>query len=111
MNLLICGKNIPLRFLTGGILRYTVWTEEVNSLLGASPKEGVTVTDKVKTSVNLSEDAVQALKDIASSRGTNMSEVLRHAISLEKFVHEETKDGAKILVEKDNDVRQLVINP
>ena len=66
---------------------------------------------KVKTSVNLSEDAVQALRDIATSRGTNMSDVLRHAISLEKFVHDETKDGAKILVEKNNDTRQLLINP
>jgi predicted transcriptional regulator len=66
---------------------------------------------KVKTSVNLSEDAVQALKDIATSRGTNMSDVLRHAISLEKFVHEETENGAKILVEKNNDTRQLLINP
>jgi hypothetical protein len=69
------------------------------------------VNTKVKTSVNLSEDAVRALKDIADSRGTNMSEVLRHAISLEKFVHDETKDGAKILVEKNNDTRQLLINP
>ncbi len=40
-----------------------------------------------------------------------MSEVLRHANSLEKFVHDETKDGVKILVEKNNDTRQLLINP
>ena len=69
------------------------------------------MADKVKTSVNLSEDAVRALKDIAESRGSSMSEVLRHAISLEKFVHDETNDGAKILVEKNNDTRQLLINP
>jgi hypothetical protein len=75
-------------------------------------EKGATVSARrIKTSVNLSEDAIEALRDIANSRGTNMSEVLRHAISLEKLIHDETKDGAKLLIEKDNQIRQLLINP
>jgi predicted transcriptional regulator len=63
----------------------------------------------VKTSVNLSDDAVNALREVAKERNTTMTEVLRHAVSLEKFVHDETKQGSKILVEKsDGNFRELL---
>jgi predicted transcriptional regulator len=63
----------------------------------------------VKTSVNLSDDAVEALRQVAKERNTTMTEVLRHAVSLEKFVHDESRKGSKILVEKpDGNFRELL---
>ncbi len=62
----------------------------------------------IKTSANLPESAVAALRELSEKRGTSMAEVLRQAISLEKFVDEQTSQGGKILIEKDNEVRQLL---
>lgn len=63
----------------------------------------------VKMSVNLSEEAVEALKNMASERGITVTEVLRHAIGLEKYVDQVQKDHGKILVETSKgQVRELV---
>jgi hypothetical protein len=62
-----------------------------------------------KTSVNLTEEAVAALREIAEKRGQTMADVIRHAIATEKFVHETTSTGGKILVEgKDRQIRQVI---
>jgi predicted DNA-binding protein len=63
----------------------------------------------VKMSVNLSEEAVEALKNMAAERGVTVTEVLRHAIGLEKYVDQVQKDQGKILVETSKgQVRELV---
>jgi predicted DNA-binding protein len=63
----------------------------------------------VKTSLNLPEAAVEALKLIAAKRGTTMAEVVRQAIATEKFLVDEVEKGSKILIEdKDRSVRQVV---
>ncbi len=63
----------------------------------------------VKTSLNLPEAAVEALKLIAAKRGTTMAEVVRQAIATEKFLVDEVEKGNKILIEdKDRSVRQVV---
>jgi predicted transcriptional regulator len=62
-----------------------------------------------KTSINLSEDAVRALEQIARDRGETVANVIRKAISTESFLHEATVAGSKILIEdKDRSLRQLV---
>ncbi len=63
----------------------------------------------VKVSVNLPEDAVQALKDMAKRDGTTMTEALRRSISLQKFVEEQEADGGAILVKDKNDVVQRLV--
>ena len=64
----------------------------------------------VKLSVNLSEEVVDALRNLASTQGTTMTEVLRKAISTEKFLQDASSRNAKILIEKsDNTVKQLVL--
>jgi predicted DNA-binding protein len=63
----------------------------------------------VKTSLNLPEPAVEALKQIAAKRGVTMAEVVRQAIATEKFLHDEVEKGNKILLEdKDKRLRQVV---
>ncbi len=56
----------------------------------------------VKTISDLPSAAVDALNNIASKRGTTETEVLHHAISLEKQLDDEVRNGAKILIEKDD---------
>jgi ABC-type phosphate/phosphonate transport system ATPase subunit len=63
----------------------------------------------VKMSANLSEEIVDALKSMAKERGTTVTEVLRHAIGVEKYVDQVQKDNGKILVESSKgQVREVV---
>jgi hypothetical protein len=63
----------------------------------------------VKVIVNLPESAVAALRELAARRQTTATEILRHAISLEKQLDDELNQGARVLLEKDNDFRELVV--
>lgn len=63
----------------------------------------------VKMSVNLSEDVLNLLKSMAEERGTTVTEVLRHAIGVEKYVDDVKKENGKILVETSKgQVREVV---
>lgn len=67
-------------------------------------------TQAVKTSVNLPQDAIEALREIADDRGTTVAEVIRRAIWVEKYLHDETRKGAKVLIEDDQHrLKELVI--
>lgn len=64
----------------------------------------------VKTTINLSPDAVSALKELASSRGTSVAEVIRRAIWIEKYLHDAMKKGGRVLLqEPDQSIKELVI--
>lgn len=66
--------------------------------------------EKVKVSVNLSSEDVETLKAISEERGITMTEALRRAIALEKFVRNATKQGEKLLLEgQDKTIKQLII--
>lgn len=63
-----------------------------------------------KTSINLPTDAVETLKKLAAKRGSTMADVIRQAISTEKFLEETVSTGGKVLIEeKDKSIRQLLI--
>jgi len=62
----------------------------------------------VKTSVYLSEKSIEALKKLASKRGTSMAEVLRHAIATEDFLDEATSKGNEVLIKEGKTLKQLV---
>ena len=53
----------------------------------------------VKLTVNLSEEVVDALKEMADSDGTSVTEQLRRAISTQKWLHDVQQRDARILVE------------
>ena len=63
----------------------------------------------IKLSVNLSEDVVDALRELAKTRNVTMTEVIRDAIGTEKFLEDARQKHEKILIEDEKgQVRQLV---
>lgn len=63
----------------------------------------------IKIIINLLGEDIEVLKNMAAERGVTVTEVLRHAIGLEKYVDQVQKDQGKILVETSNgQVRELV---
>jgi Ribbon-helix-helix protein, copG family len=70
----------------------------------------VAVADKVKVSMNLTQEDIDILRALAEKRGISMTEVVRRALALEKFVDDSTEQGEKVLIQgPDNGVRQLLI--
>jgi Restriction endonuclease/Ribbon-helix-helix protein, copG family len=64
---------------------------------------------RVKTTLNLPSDAAEALRSLASARNTSMSEVVRRAISLEKYMHAATRAGSRFLLEdNDKSLKELI---
>jgi predicted DNA-binding protein len=62
-----------------------------------------------KTSVNLPQVSVDALKELAEKSGSSMAEVLRRAISTEKFLNDTVEKGGKILIDDGKSQKQLLI--
>ena len=63
----------------------------------------------VKLTVNLSEEAYEALKSLADQQKTTVTDALRKAIGTEKYVRDQQASGAKILVQDtDKNIQQLV---
>ncbi|WP_315765146.1 MULTISPECIES: hypothetical protein [unclassified Bradyrhizobium] len=78
---------------------------ETNSLDSGS--DDLKVPEKV--TLRLAPDARVALDWIAAKRGLTLAEVVRQAISHEKFLTEEIDRGSTILIEgKDGRLKQLV---
>ncbi len=62
-----------------------------------------------RVNVNFSPSAYSTLEKLAEEKGKTMSEVLRNAIALEKWVTDVTKEGGHILIEKpDGKVREIL---
>ena len=62
-----------------------------------------------KLTLRLPPDARIALEWMAAKRGVTLAEVIRHAISTEKFLIEEIDKGGTVLIEeKSGRVKQLV---
>ena len=52
----------------------------------------------IKLTVSLSEEVVNALKEMAEATGTSVTEQLRRAVSTQKWLYEVRKQNSKILV-------------
>lgn len=57
----------------------------------------------VRLNVNINEDVRDALQDLATRRGATVTEIVRRAVSVYKFVEDEIVDGGSELVIKDAD--------
>ncbi len=55
-------------------------------------------TGQVKVTINLSGEALQAVRDLAAKRGRTMTEIFREAISTEKFLDDAMTRGERILL-------------
>jgi predicted transcriptional regulator len=58
--------------------------------------------------IEFSDEAAAALEELAAKQNTSKAEVIRKALSLEKWFNETTAGGAKILVESDGRVREIL---
>jgi Ribbon-helix-helix protein, copG family len=69
-----------------------------------------TTRTPVKTTLNLSAETSETLRELAADRQTTFAEVIRRALRVERFLHEAQKEGRKILVQDvDDTVKELVI--
>lgn len=67
-------------------------------------------TGPLKTTITLPEDAVVVLHELASSRNVSFAEVVRRALTVEKYLTDARKDGCRILVEDPEKlIKELVI--
>lgn len=62
-----------------------------------------------RVNVNFSEPVYEMLDRLAKRRGTTMAEILRDAIALEAWVDEEREKGGRVLVERNGEVRELLL--
>jgi hypothetical protein len=61
-----------------------------------------------RVNVNFSQGAYNDLEQIAHSRGKTKAEVLRDAIALERWFDEARREGNRILIERDGNVREVI---
>lgn len=61
--------------------------------------------------VELPEEVVQALTEIAQRNGLRLEEAIQQAIVNEKFIEDEVEGGAKLLIEKNDELRHLDLEP
>lgn len=54
----------------------------------------------MKLSVTLSADVVDAVRELATKRGTSMTEVIRQAIGTFKYFDDVVRDGGHVLIER-----------
>jgi uncharacterized protein YnzC (UPF0291/DUF896 family) len=62
----------------------------------------------VKVSVNLSEEVVNVLRELANRRGITMTEAIEQAILNDKYLNDIKEEGSKILVTKSGKETQQV---
>jgi len=68
------------------------------------------MADKTKLTVNLTEDAITALRELADGRGISLGQALGQAIADQKYFSDEVSKGGKVLIEKpDQTVREIVL--
>jgi hypothetical protein len=63
----------------------------------------------IKLTVSLSEEVVNALKEMAEDEGTSVTEQLRRAVSTQKWLHEVRKRKSRLLVEDPKGDRREVV--
>lgn len=65
--------------------------------------------DVVKVSVNLSSDDFLFIKSVADYTGMSMSDVIRHAISMERVAHRIRERGGKLVIEENDERFEIII--
>lgn len=61
-----------------------------------------------KVSVNLSDNDVKLLEEVSKATGMTMSDVIRHALGLERIAHEVRQDPDKKLVLEEGNKKYLI---
>ena len=61
--------------------------------------------------IELPEETVRDLEAIAARNGLSFGEALQQAIANERFIEDQQASGAKLLVEKNGTLREVVREP
>jgi metal-responsive CopG/Arc/MetJ family transcriptional regulator len=61
-----------------------------------------------RITVNFSGELYDTLMEMARRSGKNVSDTIRGAITLQKYLDDARRDGNRILLERDGKVRELV---
>jgi len=64
-----------------------------------------------RLTVNLSEELVESLREMAERSGTTMTDVLKRAIEVQRYLEKQQDAGKNVLLEdpESNTVRELVL--
>jgi predicted transcriptional regulator len=60
--------------------------------------------------VDLSDEVVRALQELAARRGLKMNEVLQQAISTEKLIADNVDEGDDLLIKKGDKFKKVVFD-
>ncbi len=60
-----------------------------------------------RLTVNVALDVGDAIDELAKRHGITITDVIRRAVSIYKFIDDEMTSGVKILVERDGTVREV----
>jgi hypothetical protein len=65
----------------------------------------------VRTSMNLPQDSLNTLRELAGESNTTMAEIVRRAVATERFLRDTSASGGKILIKDKNgdSLRELLI--
>lgn len=77
----------------------------------ATPTRTDTTTDIVRLNVNLNAATADALKRLSDEQGVSLTEVVRRAISVYKFIDDERRSGHRIQTTDPakGEVRELIL--
>ena len=64
---------------------------------------------RVKVTITLSEEALEAVQDLAEERDLNMGEVIRQALTTEKYFDDLQRRGKRILVEDETGHQREIV--
>lgn len=70
--------------------------------------KGDAVRKTRRINVNFSEGAYDDLETIADQQGKTKAEVLREAIALERLFQDAKREGGRLLIERDGELREIV---
>jgi phosphoribosylcarboxyaminoimidazole (NCAIR) mutase len=63
----------------------------------------------IRLSVNLSQDAADALKSITARRGITITQAIRRAISTQYYIEEALDEGARIVISGPGDATRELL--
>lgn len=61
-----------------------------------------------RVNVNFSESAYRDLTEMAERKGKTVSDVLRDAVTLERWFDEASREGSRVLIERDGTMREIL---
>ena len=66
------------------------------------------MSESKRVNVNFSEGAYEDLETIADRQGKTKAEVLRDAIALERLFFDTKREGGRVLIERDGQIREII---